>query len=363
MGELNGKGHHGDLDLFSKFPTRGETEIMRSAGVIALNSGDVFTMQPVRRASWRIEDLEYAQDIARGYYNPNMPFFDMATPRVLDFEHLQNPVPASNYYDARSAECWGKQSHCVTLTDAQFRPQLSLGGKMWSSLYTWSDSECSYPLLVDPPIRLEPIPESKIRDSNHPVVTAKVFHTTSVDEGMPQPEGASWPFNPEPRLHHRQGYYAHRRPGLVPPTPLPTPRLRPPGNSQTGDSEMGTPQPCPSDGADEENYHFGLGFDKENPQITPYLRPSGGLHKGDPQVNTSHSKGTSPRGDHRDKGEARDHKASIAGSSSRDKNSSRDEQLDGFGDQPHRGEDVDGGKGRSGRLQHGGAGNPPPQKV
>jgi hypothetical protein len=200
-----------------------ETTIFNTGGVLALRDGDIFTVQPVRHDSAQLEGLRYAQDIARGDYNPDLPFFDILETRKLDLKHLVDPIPASIYYNARSAECWGKQSHCGTLTDGRFRPQLSLRGAVWSSLNSWDGGYyCSYPLLLDPPIRLEPISESKIQII-HPVISA----TPAGEYGTPYDEGVSWLSNPSPQLLPGQDYHAQSRPPLSLPTPLPTPSRRP----------------------------------------------------------------------------------------------------------------------------------------
>jgi hypothetical protein len=251
MGELHGKKHHGNLDVFSRISTSERTELMRTAGVIALEPGDIFTMRPVRPDEWKIGDEEYARQVASGHYNPILPFLDRLEPRKLMLGDLKDPVPASLYYDARSAECWGLQSHCGTLTDGHFRPQLSLARKVWSSMndgtplscsgYCGGENdgidECAFPLLVDPPIQLEPIPESKIRDLNHPTLTARVSQTTHTDDDVYREGVAAEPYPLGPRPDQGQDYHAHVRPGLVAPTPMPTPGLEQSSTPRVGGLE------------------------------------------------------------------------------------------------------------------------------
>lgn len=80
----------------------------------------------------------------------------------FDFGHLQSPVPASVYYDARSEDCWGiKQTHCGTITDDMYRPQLMIKNKVWASIAPkWY--ACQRPELVDPPIVLSSVDTLKI---------------------------------------------------------------------------------------------------------------------------------------------------------------------------------------------------------
>jgi hypothetical protein len=81
--------------------------------------------------------------------------FNLTDKKVLplNFMHLRNPVPVSVYYDARSKDCWGKQSHCGTITDDIHRPQLSMRHDIWKKLMP-DDDFCGIPLVVDPPIVL-----------------------------------------------------------------------------------------------------------------------------------------------------------------------------------------------------------------
>jgi hypothetical protein len=297
-----------NLDAFSSIQSKGETELMRPAGVIALQPGDIFTMQPIQPDGWQGEDLEYAQHIAIGNHGSVLPFVNLLTARELNLEDLEDPVPASNYYDARAAECWGKQSHCGVLTDGHFRPQLSLAGKVWESLYTWED-KCAYPLVVDPPIRLEPIPDSKLHDLSLPVISVHAFPTTLADEEVPYRPGPSW--SDEEVLQGLDGQisFAHRRPGLSPPTPLPTTPSPSFDNHQGGGFVMDPRH----HGAPEEGSEAGYALDNspnhEKPRIsTPQLHSSGeGLHTAKSRIDRLKPQGSSERHSQNGPSKARDH--------------------------------------------------------
>jgi hypothetical protein len=79
---------------------------------------------------------------------------------ILDIGDLPDPVPANAYYNARPDDCWGKQTHCGTITDGSFRPKLVIDNQAWGS-YVLAHIPCTVPPLVDPPIVLVPIEPSK----------------------------------------------------------------------------------------------------------------------------------------------------------------------------------------------------------
>jgi hypothetical protein len=68
----------------------------------------------------------------------------------LNFGDLSNPVPASAYFDARD-DCWGKQSHCGTITDDSYRPNIYLDVEAWRSLMANDIDHCFIDGLYDPP--------------------------------------------------------------------------------------------------------------------------------------------------------------------------------------------------------------------
>jgi hypothetical protein len=152
-----------------------EPRFTRSAGIIALNAGDVYSMRPKGAdLRWGTKDgLDYAQAVAQGKYTQytDTPARSWYKPGELrgwelnpliyervhfDFANLQDPVPASVYYDARAEDCWGLQSHCDTITDDTYRPRLALKNKVWRSLLP-DAFDCTRPLLVDPAIALYPL--------------------------------------------------------------------------------------------------------------------------------------------------------------------------------------------------------------
>jgi hypothetical protein len=133
------------------------TSVIRTAGVVPLNADQVYSVRPPRRDAAQIPGIKYAQLIANGKYTPvQNQTLDLGMVS-FDFGHLQNPVPASVYYDARSEDCWGslRQSHCATITDGEYRPMLAFKNSVWKSIVSnWYD--CGRPGLVDPPIALIP---------------------------------------------------------------------------------------------------------------------------------------------------------------------------------------------------------------
>jgi hypothetical protein len=137
--------------------TEWSTTLIRSAGVMPLNANQVYSVRPPRTNVVQTPGLTYAQLIASGIYNPvQNPTSDLGI-LPFDFGHMENPVPASVYYDARSFDCWGKlhQAHCGTITDDEYRPQLAFTQAAWKSIVSdWYD--CQRPGLVDPPIALIP---------------------------------------------------------------------------------------------------------------------------------------------------------------------------------------------------------------
>jgi hypothetical protein len=130
------------------------TRWSRTAGVIAIEPGDISTFRPV--FFHEVDGVKYAQQVARGEFDvteatgEHQPYYVTRMP--LDFGHLQDPVPARVYYDARYSDCWGRQSHCATITDDNFRPWLFLPRRVWKSIIP--NFDCGLPSVVDPPIAL-----------------------------------------------------------------------------------------------------------------------------------------------------------------------------------------------------------------
>jgi hypothetical protein len=140
---------------------RNETKVtIREAGVIYLQSQDLYSSRPLLFKSNGGSDLAYK--IANGLWRPE-PGQLLAGENIqyeikpFDFGHIQNPVPASVYFDARN-DCWGEQTHCATITDGTYRPKLLIGGNVWRRVLS-SYFYCNWPSVVDPPIALEKIDE------------------------------------------------------------------------------------------------------------------------------------------------------------------------------------------------------------
>jgi hypothetical protein len=131
---------------------------VRTAGIIPIAASDVF---PARSASSLLtaSGVEYAQLVANGSCIPMLdrqPHKKRYTYEPMTFGDLEEPMPASLYYNARSIDFWGKQSHWNnngTRISAQATPRPSV----WKSLF--GGLMCEDPLLADPPIafqRVEP---------------------------------------------------------------------------------------------------------------------------------------------------------------------------------------------------------------
>jgi hypothetical protein len=184
------------VDSTMKTLSSKENILVRSAGVIPLKADQVFSVKSPRKDAADIPGLAYAQLVANGQYtipsDSDERRFEASTARDLemisfDFGHLQDPVPASIYYDARSDDCWGilKQTQCGTITDGDYRPRLAFNSDVWKELVSdWYG--CSTPGLVDPPIALIPA-----RTMETPKIT--LFTTTQ----MTSPEIANFA-NPQP---------------------------------------------------------------------------------------------------------------------------------------------------------------------
>ena len=110
--------------------------------------------------------VKYAQLVAQGQFAPASLDVHNSKGRIYSYEtvplntaDLIDPVPASVYYDARERDCWGRQSHCQTITDDTYRPPLVLDYGMWLAM-AQEHFPCERVLMVsptDPPIALHPI--------------------------------------------------------------------------------------------------------------------------------------------------------------------------------------------------------------
>jgi hypothetical protein len=140
---------------------------MGPASVITLGPNDLFIERPRHDNKAVTDGTSYAQLVAQGKFDPKTTGWDQFfgknqysaryTAHIpFDWAQIQEPVPASAYYDARHEDCWGKQSHCGTITEGAYRPRLSIRGALLSALLpkTWG---CDIPAVVDPPIALHPM--------------------------------------------------------------------------------------------------------------------------------------------------------------------------------------------------------------
>jgi hypothetical protein len=108
-------------------------------GIIPLNATDVSSWRPNK--SMTVNGVEFAQLVANGSFQTIFSQWrstktSEAVP--LDFRDLQSPVPASVYYDVHKHDCWGKQTHCKTITEGAYRPQLKIADKAWVSVFNGS---------------------------------------------------------------------------------------------------------------------------------------------------------------------------------------------------------------------------------
>jgi hypothetical protein len=135
---------------------------IQTGGIIPLKPEDIFSLR-INHQNDRIGGVSVAQLIANGSFHPALKAqydYSVHETHSFNFGDLQNPVPASVYYDARSKDCWGQQSHCGTITDDAYRPKIRLARSIWESLY--KSLMCEDPMLVDPPISLHPLRELKL---------------------------------------------------------------------------------------------------------------------------------------------------------------------------------------------------------
>jgi hypothetical protein len=191
--------------VFAAVLRRGYTAM--PAAVVPIKPGDIYTLNPIPPGTRTFGAAEYASLIAAGEFNPK-GVINLPESRSLDLSDLEEPIAASLYYDARSSDCWGKQSHCSVLTEGNYRPLLRLAEEAWLSILPEDHWHCSPPLLVDPPIRLTELPEDKIPSPTLAKIPAEP--TGMIIGGLlPKPGSV--------------GEYPLPKPKPIPPTPLPTP--------------------------------------------------------------------------------------------------------------------------------------------
>jgi hypothetical protein len=93
----------------------GTTTDLRGPGVLAVDAKSIWSLRKFPRNT--MSGVEFAHLVANGKYDPGWgmeePFMQI---RPMNFAHLKNPVPASEFYEARSEDCFGQQTHCATIT-------------------------------------------------------------------------------------------------------------------------------------------------------------------------------------------------------------------------------------------------------
>jgi hypothetical protein len=207
-----------------------ESTQFQGVGVFSLLPHEVSTIRPIRPDAQSVGGFQYASRVAEGKYTPVFDEFDSFETLSLDFSDLVDPVPASIYYDARSADCWGHQTHCATITDDSYRPRLFLKNEIWAKVIP-KFKDCVLPPLVDPPRQIEsvlgPEPDQQPVSPIFPSTTT----TESFDRGQRNPLGGGtrgwkWPY----------GHDLEPFPGasIPAPTPQPTGRQGPPRGQWLG---------------------------------------------------------------------------------------------------------------------------------
>jgi hypothetical protein len=180
------------------------TTKVRPPGIIPLSSEDVFSIKPIFKGikTAQMDAVEFAQLIAKGKLNTEfIPAVHEWETYPFDFGHLQNPVPASVYYNARYRDCFWVQSHCGTITDDSYRPQLFIKSPVWNQ-FVPKDLNCEYPMLNDPPKQLVQIPVTTLdmpTISIHHVQTPQAFPGGSPATALSAPTGTAQEQNFESR--------------------------------------------------------------------------------------------------------------------------------------------------------------------
>jgi hypothetical protein len=244
--------------------------VLRKASVFPIQHSDVFTLAPKLGSG-----IEYARKVAQGEFQPSLSEAvrellteaGLATSQSFDFHDLEYPLPASLYFNARAADCWGKQAHCQTITEDNYRPEIGLRLEIWLSIFKDFTREipnttvnCAIPHLVDPPIALRTL-------SLTDLPAADLLPTQ-----ISGPPAITPPSSPNIGL-----FVPLPAPGPVPPAayPRPTPHPRPtPYRDSPG---PGRPQPGrggqPTGAAGDINGNYGEILDT---LFSPYGRWKGG---------------------------------------------------------------------------------------
>jgi hypothetical protein len=131
----------GDLEPGTTIESKWSS-VVYPAGLLPISSSDVYTYSHIPWSSCSIRATEYARLVAQGKYNPGLSgrdgdtFFELGPigrNRHFDFHDLEYPITASVYFNARP-DCWYRQSHCQTITEDNYRPEISLDQKIWDDM-------------------------------------------------------------------------------------------------------------------------------------------------------------------------------------------------------------------------------------
>jgi hypothetical protein len=189
------------------YPSPPKKTEVRPAGVISLNPEDVYTqVQKFRNSE---TGTKFAQLAAQGKFQPINSYEDLFGTQessyfsvewmisTMNYHDLQDPVPASKYYEARP-DCWGEQTHCGTITDGSYRPKLYLKPHLWYSLLP-GHLTCEIRVLNDPPKQI-----GIVHDTPKPPSTTEFAYVDSIPQETASPgAAASNPALSEPTMPSR----------------------------------------------------------------------------------------------------------------------------------------------------------------
>jgi hypothetical protein len=145
--------------------------ILYPAGIFELAPTDIYSRAWNRQTLNPERGLKYAKLVAAGEFHPSIgPMeWNSLQPQSFNFADLENPVPASQYYNNRR-DCWGNQTHCRTITDDSYRPRIYVRNKVWKSIFSGHLSCGSNVILHDPP---RAIPISAVHTLDIPVISTR----------------------------------------------------------------------------------------------------------------------------------------------------------------------------------------------
>jgi hypothetical protein len=176
------------------------TETIRTAGLITLQSDDLYSQRP---SYFKTNGgVELARKIANGLWRAEPGQLGTGgttsyeTER-FDFGHLKDPVPARVYFDARE-DCWGEQTHCATITDDSYRPKLLVKRHVWRS-YLSNHYFCALPSIIDPPIALQSI---EFDDFDAGPTLPRVFPAQATPTNLPEEGRYGYGFGPREASPH-----------------------------------------------------------------------------------------------------------------------------------------------------------------